>query len=493
MATGPGLSANEEYLFPHGANGAIIVGSTPSSPPSDAEICINDTARKSGDGSVGVVPSTLNSNPTDAQHVPVNMVLILVFLFFVASGSCILTTAIYFIASEFYGFNAMQLYILGIGLGLTSMAAPLASNLILKKFAAYGMTARKMFAATQILCGMIVCVPLVCDKAFGQEAARRYGLPIYFTAIPYSFVCCMLWPSCESYTTSRNKPLEWTVGIYNMTWSSAVVVAVFAITPMISRYALETLCGVAGIHAVTLCLLFWFTSNPAPHNIKEDHKKVHIPLVSLRCNTIVKFQLPMMTLVMCSLTPYLPVILGDIGIPFKFQALMGATWMFTRVVGFTTLFFTRIWYRTLVTPIVTSISLPVSFAVAVISIVVFSGDIVPGSILVEAGLIAFGLTYSTIYSSGLCYSFEVGSVDVSSGALFEFALGLGNVGGPCMGFIIYLLAEYKVIPERISPILVICVTCCIAVVTITIGFIKGFRKTEATHTRMIELEDTSVN
>ena len=43
------------------------------------------------------------------------------------------------------------------------------------------------------------------------------------------------------------------------------------------------------------------------------------------------------------------------------------------------------------------------------------------------GLFSFGSAWGIVYNAGLTYAFEVGSVDVSSGAFFELFLAFGSV------------------------------------------------------------------
>ncbi|KAH3766857.1 MFS transporter [Pelomyxa schiedti] len=419
-----------------------------------------------------------SSSSTDVvnEHEPAALWAVVVFIWINSAGSALLGVTVYFIAEEVYLFSALELYILGIGIGVATMLSPPFGNWVLKRLKPYSFSARKMFFIVEILCGILVTVPLLSDKIFGEEKAHKYGIPLYVTAILYMFFITLLWPAGESYTSSRNKPLEWSVGVYNICWACAVLI-VLPLSPLVAKFALQTLCGLIIIHILSPILLLWFTANPVPRNTVTQHKKMVIPIASIWCNTIYSFQVPVMTFITCSLSPYLPVILTDIGVDQKYHTLVGSTWMFMRMVSFTAMFFTKLWHGTLITPVTSAAMVVGGYILCFLSMIIFTDKITGGTIFLTLGLIFFGLAFGVIFNAGLLYNFEVGSVDVSSSTLFEFFLGLGNVGGPVLGVIVYLMNKYGVISDSLSPILLLVSVSVISIVLIISGFIRAFQKT----------------
>lgn len=102
-----------------------------------------------------------------------------------------------------------------------------------------------------------------------------------------------------------------------------------------------------------------------------------MPLSSIRCNIIFKFQLPVITFVTNTLTSYLPVILTEIGVsvcllmylmsqvPYKYQTLITVIWMAARAITFFTMFLFKQWHGTLITPIVSAVAVTGGFTVRV--------------------------------------------------------------------------------------------------------------------------------
>jgi MFS family permease len=340
-------------------------------------------------------------------------------------GTGVVTNGIFFITKQGYGFSALANFGLGVLLGVTYIFGALAAGPVQRGLR----RAFPQLSTRAILCGIMVLLGVMCALPIG---AAKMGVtstwPAWVLVAIYSPLSGMLWPIVESYLSGgrSGQVLRKTIGVWNIVWSSALVVAYWAISPLIKDHAVEAVAALGSTHLLGLVCLIAFAREPAAH-VHAEHEP-H-PVVYEKLLVAFRWLLPMSYVVSSALGPYLPDLMPKLKVPEHLQTITASAWLIPRCLAFAVLGFWPGWHGMWWPAIGGGGALLAGFAVCVAS--TFAGG--AGLAVLLAGLALFGVGMGTIYSGAIYYAMEVGKAQVDAGGTHEALIGAGYTLGPLCG------------------------------------------------------------
>jgi hypothetical protein len=369
---------------------------------------------------------------------------VLTFTFFGSLGTAIVTTGIYFIAAASYGFTKADNYWLGLVQGGTYIVGALGAGPMLRILRTrWGISTRAALSWVMLILGMLCGIPIL----LGRQGADASQWPLWLLVVLYSPLTGMLWPIVESYLSGgrRGGALRFALGRFNITWSSALVLGLVVIGPAVKERSPELIAALGIMHIVSILLLLKMGREPGKHlhEVHEPH-----PIVYTQLLATFRILLPTSYIVFTALNPYLPKLLGFMGITAGWQAPLAATWGAARVGTFILLERWHGWHGRWYPAVIGVVLLLGGFAAAVLSPGV--GASLGGQALALAGLAAFGVGMASIYTGALYYALEVGQAEVEAGGTHEALIGLGYTGGPACALLAMGAAKQELIPTTES-------------------------------------------
>lgn len=372
---------------------------------------------------------------------------VVLWLTFVNSmGTGVVTNGIFFLAKSAYGLGVKGNFALGIVLGLTYIGGAKAVGPLLdwlRRSPTH--STRGAFRWICVGCGALCVVPFV---------ARAFGLggtwPVWVLVALYAPLTGCMWPITEAYLSGgrRGEKLRRALGAFNITWSIALVAALWVIGPLVKGFPLEVIAALGVMHVATLVLVQRLPAEPAAHTEEghEPHPAVYSRLLSAH-----RLLLPLGYLIVSTMSPYLPTAFGAMGIAIVWHTPLTATWHASRVVGFMWLQHDHRWHGTWTGPALATVALVVGFAMVMLSPKLGAPGPEPGGavpvLVLAAGLILLGLGVAAIYTGALYYAMEVGGSDVDAGGTHEALIGAGYAIGPGIGLGAALATEQAWIDE----------------------------------------------
>jgi MFS family permease len=139
--------------------------------------------------------------------------------------------------------------------------------------------------------------------------------------------------------------------------------------------------------------------------------------------------LPASYVLISSLGPTIPAVLGQLGISLTWKAPLFSTWLAARLVVFVALERWHGWHGRWWLPLTGGVGMLLGFALAVLSPRLGVAGM-PG---LFGGLGLFGVSTGLVYVASLYYGMEVGGSKVEDGGHHEAFIGLGYAGGPACG------------------------------------------------------------
>lgn len=356
------------------------------------------------------------------------------FTFLNSLGGGVVTTGFSFLSESAYGFTPGQNYRLGLAQGVTYIVGALGVGPVMT-----GAMRRSRVVTPRLVLGLLtVALALLCGLPWLiWSAGVRASWPFWVLVMGYSTLTGVLWPLTESYLSGGRSgpPLRSATGLFNVVWSSALVVSYWAMGPLLGSHALLVIVGVGVMHLASMGLLRSFTSRPAEHVHDENGPT---PEVYPRLLAVFRMQLPTSYLVYSALTPFLPLACVELSINSDWKTPLVSVWLASRVLTFAVLQRWHGWHGRWATTLVGSMLLLCGFGVAVLSTVAASrwGFGRTGGIgALVLGLAVFGVGMGVIYSSAIYYALAVGQAEVDAGGKHEALIGAGYGGGPVCGLI----------------------------------------------------------
>jgi len=365
---------------------------------------------------------------------PLSAVLFVTFMNSLGTG--VVTSGIYFLTQQGYGFTQTQNYLLGLMLGATYIAGSLGAQPALawvrKRFPT--VSTRFVLIGLMVTMAALCALPVIAGKIDGPGRSAVGVASIWVLVAVYSPLTGVFWPIIESYLSGARSgdPLRRAIGLWNVTWASALVVAAWAIAPAIKDYAAETIFVLGGVHLLTVPFMAGLSREPASH--REEHHEAHPPVYSALLVTF-RMLLPVIYLIASALSPYLPTALTDLGVPPVWHTVLGSAWLLPRALAFFILMQWQGWHGRWSTAIVSGVLILVGFGVAVMAPTLprLGVSNATSVVVLVSGLAVYGLGKAAVYMAALYYGLAVGKSEVQAGGKHEALIGCGYTIGPACG------------------------------------------------------------
>ncbi len=361
---------------------------------------------------------------------------VLVFSWISSVGTGLTANGIYFLTKHAYGFGVRENYLLGLSSGLAYIVGALAAGPLLRALRARaGVSTRGTLAGVLVGLAALCALPTLFAPAAGEHPSHW---PVWALIVLYQPLCGTLWPIIESYLSGgrSGRELRSALGVWNITWCSALVVALWVIGPLIKDHAPALMATLGAGHLASMLLLIPLGREPGVH-VHGEHEP-HPPVYTRLLATF-RVLLPTSYMVLTALSPYLPAALTSMNIPQAWQTPLAATWTAARVVMFFALERWHGWHGRW-WPAVGAVALLLGgFAAAVLAPRLGTGG--ASLVVMIVGLAAFGGGMAAIYTGALYYAMEVERADVEAGSTHEALIGVGYAGGPACGLAAGLAAQ----------------------------------------------------
>jgi hypothetical protein len=356
------------------------------------------------------------------------------FTFANSVGTGVVTSGIYFLTKHGYGFTNTANYLLAATLGAAYIAGALGAGpaLAALRRAAPGVSSRSVLRGLMVAMAALCALPILAMTLVPSEAPLRERSPwaVWVMVLLYSPLTGVLWPMIESYVSGGRSgdTLRATIGRWNIVWSSALVFAYIAVSPMVADKPALAVLLLGAVHLGAAGLLRFVAPEPAPHS--TEHHTPHPPVYT-RLLVTFRLLLPMSYIVSSTLGPYLPAAMDRLRFPEFVQTVAVTAWLLPRVLTFLLMERWAGWHGRWFPALVGGALLLGGFAAAVLG--GRSGNGAPAVTMLLSGLAMFGVGMAVIYSGALYYAMEVGQAQVEAGGKHEALIGVGYTTGPLVG------------------------------------------------------------
>ncbi|MBX3355167.1 MAG: MFS transporter [Phycisphaeraceae bacterium] len=376
--------------------------------------------------------------PSNAK--PASLPIVALITFLNSLGSGLLWSGVFFVTEQSFQWGEVRNFQLALGSTVVYAVAAFMSGSLVARM------------GRRISVRQIVAVLMVLQLLGG--AAALFGPPGVITcALVASGASAMLWPIMESYLSAgrHGHALRRAIGIFNLTWMSAVGFALLLMAPaMAAGQATLGLLFFIPISGISLLLLPWLPKAPPPHGAPDapahldptgpaepggvaalaaqrmpEHR--HRPEAERALRDATRVLLPVGYILIGALGPAMPFLLGGLEVEPGWRTPVTATWMAARLVMVALLLRFSFWHGR-------PSALVVGFLCAAggFGMIALAGSL--STMLI--GLTLFGAGQAIIYYAALYYAMAVGGAEVHAGSVFEALIGLGYGVGPIVGLIV---------------------------------------------------------
>ena len=353
---------------------------------------------------------------------------VLSYTFLCSIGSGIVYAGVFFLAKYQYGFNEADNFALGLLYGLTYIPAALSVGSVLRRLGRAGIAPRTLLGIVTTLMGTICFVPWIIEL-LSSHSSHRATWPIWAIVAIYGPLSGAMWPIVESFLAGGRSEgeLRSATGRFNVTWSSAIVLTLLAMAPLLEKHAMLLLNALGVVHLACVGIVACFQKSPAAH---EHHEHAR-PVIYKQLLTFLRLLLPVSFMFISTISPYMPSALERMQIDASWQTAIAAVWPAARVAMFFTLERWHGWHGKWTTPIIGALLLIAAFVFLILVPPIAPAGF--GLALFLLGLIGFGIGVGIIYAAALYYAVEVGSSGVDAGGTHEALIGIGYTAGPICG------------------------------------------------------------
>jgi MFS family permease len=343
-------------------------------------------------------------------------------------GTGIGWSGVFFVAKEAFGFgermNLLLAAAVGAGYTISAFFAGFTVGVLTAKLFR-GMVRHTLLA---VIAGLAVCCFLLASFPSPWVLVGLCAV--------YNGLCGLLWPTVEAYLSGGRTPaqLRNTTGRFNIAWATAVVVSMVAMTALTTTpdEARWVFAGLGVLHLVMLPIAMRLPTGPAGrttemlHDDPEESNPVPLDRAALLLK-VFRVELTLSYVLIAGVGPILPHVLEEVGIPEKWRAAVGATWMLSRVGAFVLFERWHGWHGRFRTVIWSSVLLVVGVAGTAASINAWS---------VISSLAVLGIGMGAAYAGAIYYAMHAGGDHVDEGGRHEAVIGLGYTIGPMLVLIV---------------------------------------------------------
>jgi hypothetical protein len=259
---------------------------------------------------------------------------------------------------------------------------------------------------------------------------------LWGAVIVTNMVMSWLWPIVESYVTAgrHGREMRHALGVWNLTWTSAVVVSLIAMAPVIEHQGIRAVQGSAGLFAISLVPLVWLPTAPAPHGESAGDdlhaRNFHEYPQLLKASRIL---LPLSYVLNAGMLPLLPYLMSRLSVAPEWQTPLAATWGITRLATMLLLWKGHFWHGRWGALLTGALSQAFGFGLVVMA------STVP---MMLTGLVLVGIGMAVQYYTALYYAMTVGRAAVDASGTFEALIGSGYTIGPLLALLGGLFSEH---------------------------------------------------
>lgn len=361
------------------------------------------------------------------------------FTFINSLSAGLVTSGIFVLTAEGFGFSALQNFLLGAVLGVMYIIGALGAQPFTRflRRTIPGLSSRTILVGVMVALGSLTTLPaLVCGLGRPDHSAGGEW-SVWTMIIFYSPITGILWPMVESFLSGgrRDRELRAAIGLWNVLWSAALVVGAWSIARFVKDAPGAALVGLGLLQILSIAILPWFPREPGVH--VHDHHSSTPPVYKDLLTTFRVF-LPTSYIVSSALGPILPLACNAIGVPAEWQMVVTSAWLLPRCLGFLALERWHGWHGRWSAPIVGGAFFSGGFALAIFAWSIAKNDPRLGLDLraleiLLTGLALFGVGMAIIYAGAIYYAMEVGAAEVEAGGMHEALIGVGYTGGPLLG------------------------------------------------------------
>lgn len=375
------------------------------------------------------LPTSNAAPPASLARAAAPLSAVLAFTFINSIGSLVIYQGIFFLAKHEYGFTTTMNFGLALLFGLMYIPAACLVGPTLRRLGRSGISPRAMLGFIMVGMACLCWLPWVVVHLQGDAGAGKPAWPIWLAVGLYSPLAGAMWPIIESFLAGgrTESELRAAIGKFNIAWSSAIVLTLMAIGPILESHALAVLQGLGLVHLSCLGVIAFFPPIPGRH--AEHHAAA--PLHYRQLLGVLRLLLPTSFMFISTLSPYIPGALERLDVPIQWGTLIASTWYGARVLTFFTMERWHGWHGRWSTPVGGILILLASFGLVVLSPLV--GGRTTGIAVMLVGLAGFGVGVGVIYAAALYYAMEVGSAGVDAGGIHETVIGIGYTTGPLCG------------------------------------------------------------
>jgi len=261
---------------------------------------------------------------------PLSAVVVLTFL--ASLGMGMLWNAIPFITQVEYGFSHMQNLLLYLVLSIVYVVTALAASQLLAVTDRW-ITARTMTGLMLFVQAAICAMPAVFD-----------GMWMPWTlSIMVSASSTVLWPIVESLLAAgrHGRDMRVAIGIWNVTWTAAVAVHLWATAPLMETSPRLAIVGLGVLLLLSVCTLGLFRRGPAEHDV--DVSASHVTNEYTLLLRAARIMLALSYVLESAFAPLLPHLLDRLDVALTWQTPLAATWIVSRVVALTLMWHLTFW------------------------------------------------------------------------------------------------------------------------------------------------------
>lgn len=358
---------------------------------------------------------------TATTAAPASMAVIGAITFLNSLGSGLLWSGVFFVTQQSLGWTPRANFALALGATVVYAACAFLSAPVVR-----GIAHR---VSTRGVVALLMSMQLI------GGAVSWAGVPgIVACALLASASGAFLWPIMEGYLSAgrHGHGLRRSVGAFNLVWMSATFSALLLMAPALAAgHAITAMLLFVPISAASIVLLRWLPRDPSPHGREPEHR--HRPAGERALRDATRVLLPVGYILIGSLGPAIPYLLGALEVDAGWRTPVTATWMISRLVTVMLLLRLAFWHGR-----AGALVIGFLFAAGGFAIIAMSGSIAS----MMMGLTLFGAGQAIIYYAALYYAMAVGGAEIGAGGVFEGLIGLGYGVGPIIGLAVGSGAEY---------------------------------------------------
>lgn len=342
---------------------------------------------------------------------------------FVSSiGTGVVTNGVFFLTKSGFAFTDLANYWLALVLGVTYILAARFSHAAVEFLQRRGLSTRAVLAWTLTLMGLLGTLPLVATL-LGPSGSWLLWLMVAV----YSPLSGVLWPVVESFLSGgrQGEPLRKAAGIWNATWSGAIIVSYLGMSGMVERWPEYVVLALGAMHVATVPLVLRLPSEPGAH--APEHHEPHPPIYTTLLTTF-RTLLPTGYIMLSAMSPYLPGALQRLGVGKAAAVQLAASWLVARAITFWLMARAESWHGKWWPAVVGAFLVFAGFGITVVTPGFMAGNL--GVAVQVFGLVVFGVGMAIVYSGAVYYALEVGRAEVEAGGTHESLVGVGYTVGP---------------------------------------------------------------